>query len=166
MAAASTYTPIATTTLGSATASVTFSSISGAYTDLVLVTSINASTAEAQLQVGNGSIDTGANYSRTFLVGDGSSATSGRSSNLNQLFGIATTAASTFAAGIIQFMNYSNTTTYKTLLLRSNNASAATVATAGLWRSTSAIDTVKVLAASGQTLSTGSTFTLYGIAAA
>jgi hypothetical protein len=34
---ASTYEPIATTTLGTATASVTFSSISGAYTDLVLV---------------------------------------------------------------------------------------------------------------------------------
>jgi hypothetical protein len=33
---ASTYTPIATTTLGSAAASYTFSSISGTYTDLVL----------------------------------------------------------------------------------------------------------------------------------
>jgi hypothetical protein len=32
-----TYEPIATTTLGSAAASVTFSSISGSYTDLVLV---------------------------------------------------------------------------------------------------------------------------------
>jgi hypothetical protein len=31
-----TYSPIATTTLGTAAASVTFSTISGAYTDLVL----------------------------------------------------------------------------------------------------------------------------------
>ena len=37
MAAGSTYTPIATTTLGSAQADVTFSSISGSYTDLVLI---------------------------------------------------------------------------------------------------------------------------------
>jgi hypothetical protein len=36
MAAGNTYTPLATQTLGSAAASVTFSSISGAYTDLVV----------------------------------------------------------------------------------------------------------------------------------
>jgi hypothetical protein len=34
---AKTYEPIATTTLGTAAATVTFSSISGTYTDLVLV---------------------------------------------------------------------------------------------------------------------------------
>ena len=34
---ASTYEKIATTTLGSATASYTFSSISGTYTDLILI---------------------------------------------------------------------------------------------------------------------------------
>ena len=37
MAAGNTYVALATQTLGSATATVTFSSISGAYTDLVLV---------------------------------------------------------------------------------------------------------------------------------
>jgi hypothetical protein len=39
-----TYEPIATTTLGTAAASVTFSSISGAYTDLVLVCNGNKSS--------------------------------------------------------------------------------------------------------------------------
>ena len=34
---AATYTPIATTTLGSAQSSYTFSSISSAYTDLILI---------------------------------------------------------------------------------------------------------------------------------
>ena len=37
MAAGSTYTPLATNTLSSSSASITFSSISGSYTDLVLV---------------------------------------------------------------------------------------------------------------------------------
>jgi hypothetical protein len=63
-------------------------------------------------------------------------------------------------------MNYSNTTTYKTVLLRSNNASAITVATVGLWRSTSAINTIKIYADGAAVFSVGSTFTLYGIKAA
>ena len=41
MAAGATYEPIATNTLGSAAASVTFSGISGSYTDLILITSTN-----------------------------------------------------------------------------------------------------------------------------
>jgi hypothetical protein len=61
----STEVAIATTTLGSSTATITFSSISSAYTDLVLVTQnyMNGSQANLFIQVGNGSIDTGANYS-------------------------------------------------------------------------------------------------------
>jgi len=167
MPAGNTYESIATTTLGSATASVTFSSIPSTYTDLVLVTSINEpTTGTVLIQVGNGSVDTGANYSRTYLYGESSTAASGRSSNISALYGIASTAASTFAAGIIQFMNYSNTTTNKTILLKSNNASAVVVATVGLWRSTSAINTIKVFADGANTFSSGSTFSLYGIKAA
>jgi hypothetical protein len=44
MAAGNTYTPIVTNTLSSATSSVTFSSISGSYTDLVLVIAYKAAT--------------------------------------------------------------------------------------------------------------------------
>ena len=81
MAAGSTYTPIATNTLGSAQASVTFSSISGSYTDLVLI--INAGTSDASEQDClirvNG--DTGSNYSATYMYGTGSSAASGRNAN-------------------------------------------------------------------------------------
>jgi len=75
----STYTPIATTTLGSAASSVTFSSISGAYTDLVLVgAGTLASNLYLNVKFNN---DTGSNYSRTELYGDGSSAASYRESN-------------------------------------------------------------------------------------
>jgi len=167
MAAGNTYTQIASTTLGSASASVTFSSIAGTYTDLVLVTSINEpSTGTVFIQVGNGSVDTAANYSRTFIYGDGSSAVSSRSSNLNQLYGIAAQTTSNFAVGITQFMNYSNTTTNKTILFRSNNASAVTVASVGLWRSTSAINTIKIYADGAAVFTAGSTFNLYSITAA
>ena len=54
-----TYEPIATTTLGSAAASVTFSSISGSYTDLVLIVVPKATTGDyIRCRVGNGSVDT------------------------------------------------------------------------------------------------------------
>jgi hypothetical protein len=171
MAAGPTYEPIATQTLGSAAASVTFSSISGSYTDLVLIENGGNSTAGQAFifQVGNGSIDTGSNYSYTILNGTGSAATSYRySSQTSGIFAWSGPPTSIGDIGIAQFMNYSNTTTYKTVLVRYSSASgtnAGTDAMVSLWRSTSAINTIKVSSISGNILA-GSTFTLYGIKAA
>jgi hypothetical protein len=158
-----TYEKIATTTLGSATASYTFSSISSSYTDLVLVLVGSVSSGSYSVQVGNGSADTGTNYSRTFIYGDGSVAGSGRSTGASSVFFTAGT--SSFQTTIINFMNYSNTSTYKTLLARGNDTAASTAAITGLWQSTSAINTVKILGFGGNNLDAGSTFTLYGIKA-
>jgi hypothetical protein len=83
MAAGSTYTPIATTTLGSSTSSYTFSSIPQTYTDLVLIVSGYGAASDGNsivCRVGNGTVDSGTNYSTTRLSGSGSSASSGRSS--------------------------------------------------------------------------------------
>jgi hypothetical protein len=60
-------------------------------------------------------------------------------------------------------MNYSNSTTYKTILGRSNAATSGTSAAVGLWRSTSAINSIEIGTVS---FTAGSTFSLYGIAAA
>jgi hypothetical protein len=43
-----TYEPIATTTLGSATSTVTFSSISGSYTDLVAVFEVTLTSGKCR----------------------------------------------------------------------------------------------------------------------
>ena len=165
MAAGSTYTPIATYTVPSAAANYTFSSISGSYTDLVLIINGGASTnADAQIQF-NG--DTGSNYSVTVLRGDGTTVNSTRSSAATywrvDSYGYLSTANSTI--DIVQIMNYSNTTTYKTGLSRANNAGAGVDATVGLWRNTAAITSIKLFTDTG-TFNTGTTFTLYGIAAA
>ena len=65
-------------------------------------------------------------------------------------------------------MNYSNTTTNKTVLARGNNASDAsypgTEAFVGLWRSTAAINRID-FSSNSKTWNAG-TFTLYGIKAA
>lgn len=167
MAAGNTYTPIATNTLSSAAATVTFSSISGAYTDLVLViVPANSAGSTVRVQL-NG--DTGSNYSNTFLKGNGTSATSARSTSQTYLT-LGDDAAPTRVLGecvwICNIMNYSNATTNKTVLTRANVASVAVEAVVGLWRSTAAINQVSVQQGGAVTFSTGSTFTLYGILAA
>jgi len=168
MAAGSTYTPIATTTLGSAASTVSLTSISGSYTDLVLVVSARMTggggASAVQLQF-NG--DTGSNYSITTLNGDGSSATSSRASSQTSLsMGLATDASGQQATSIFQIQNYSNATTYKTVLSRANIAGDRVRAQVGLWRNTQAIDSILILNNGGTTFVAGSTFTLYGIQAA
>ena len=170
MPAGSTYTPIATTTLGSAAASYTFSSISGSYTDLVLVCQVQQVTdgEDFAVQV-NG--DTGTNYSRTYICGDGSTAHSGRSTSATSIFldhHATPPTSSSFSVNILNFQNYSNTTTYKTIVARSNSLSTygGSVGVVGLWRSTSAITSITVFCTNSSNLKTGSMFTLYGIASA
>ena len=160
---ASTYEPIATTTLVSNASDITFSTIPSTYTDLVLVVNGHLTVDDNVFLQFNG--DTGSNYSFTILRGDGSSATSTRSSNVAQMYlgGILTTATGNTISSI---QNYSNSTTYKTVLTRTNGVtSGATQARVGLWRSTSAITSVKVGALSGNFVA-GATFTIYGIKSA
>jgi hypothetical protein len=156
MAGGSTYQAIATTTLGSAAASYTFSSIPSIYTDLILVLSVDGG---GNIRVGNGSVDSGTNYSDTSLFADGTSAGSLRRTGRDHFDDM----IQRFST--IHFQNYSNTTTYKTVLARQNNAGAEIDAVVGLWRSTSAINTIYIYAG-GANFAAGSTFTIYGIKAA
>jgi len=168
MAAGSTYTPIATTTLGSNQSSVTFSSISGSYTDLVLIVSANQTPAlNTQYIRFNG--DTATNYSYTVLTGNGTSAISARGTTQDAwysgYYGVPPTTG--FGTEIYNFQNYANTTTYKTGLSRTGRASGGTDAMVGLWRNTAAITSITYgITGISAFLTSGSTFTLYGITAA
>jgi hypothetical protein len=172
MAAGSTYTPIATTTLGSAQASYTFSSIPQTYTDLVLVASAKSGlTTTTQVKLTFNS-DTATNYSWTRLLGDGSAASSARGTTQAyvEVGYIAGNSGSVQPdMFILQIQNYANSTTYKTLLSRwssMNAANAYVAAVVGLWRKTPEAITSITLAPDSTNFQTGSTFTLYGIAAA
>ncbi len=158
----STYEPIATTTLVSNASDITFTSISSTYTDLVLVISGRQTVDDNVFLQFNG--DTGSNYSVTILYGTGSTVVATRLSNANyiRLGGIFT--ADTGNA-IYSIQNYSNNTTFKTILGRTNAAGNLVQTRVGLWRNTSIITSVKVASESGN-FATGSTFTLYGIKAA
>lgn len=176
MPAGNTYEAIATTTVsGTSTTSVTFSSISSAYTDLYIVGQCGISNNDyLTFRVGNNSVDTGSNYSYTWLEGYSGTASSGRSTS-NPKFYIGNNASimnnSLDYSFYINIMNYSNTTTNKTVLNRiaSNNSSfPGATASVGLWRSTSAINIVTIApdTSDGRYFIAGSTFSLYGIKAA
>ena len=159
---AATYTPIASITLGADTATVNFTSIPQTYTDLILVTNAGHSTTANFLIRLNS--DTGSNYSVTRLSGNGSAASSARTTSATS-FGMTgqsyIDSAITFNS-IVHFQNYSNTTTNKTILGKQNLAAGGVDLVAGLYRSTSAVTSINLLLSTG-TYDSGSTFNLYGI---
>jgi len=168
MSAGSTYEPIATQTLSSNAASVTFSSITQTYTDLVVVLSNAGATSAAQPAFRfNG--DTAANYSVTNLSGDGSSVISFRASGATYIqFGYNDylSTANNYI-GIFNIMNYANTNTYKTSITHGSNASVGVGENVGLWRSTAAITSIAISPLFGAiNFLSGTTATLYGIKAA
>ena len=157
-----TYEPIATTTLGSAAASITFSSITSAYTDLRIVLRHQLITSDGFVYFTfNG--DTGTNYSYTQLRGDGASATSSRNTNVTALQRIYSYIAQP-AMSLIDIFSYTGSTN-KTVLYTSEadqNGSGNVLRLVGLWRSTSAITSITLTGINGN-LATGTTATLYGI---
>ena len=169
MAAGNTYVALATQTISSSTGTVSFTSIPSTYTDLVLVVG-----DLLQVAGGNGlrmrfNNDTGTNYSTTQLMGNGTTATSTRETSASSTYaGGATYSTTNPGNAIAHIMNYANTTTYKTVINRGNQASADVLTQVGLWRSTSAINRLDVAlggAFPSNNIASG-TFTLYGILAA
>jgi len=169
MAAGTTYERIATTTLSSNTSSVSFTSISGSYTDLVLVFAYKSNTTNyPTLKLTFNGSSTG--YSGTQLSGNGSSAASYRNTSagfisIARAVGTPSTVGGT-ATIIVNLIDYSNTTTYKTVLARASAAETGTEADVGLWQSTSAINQIDITTATTNDFASGSVITLYGIASA
>ena len=159
-----TYEKIATTTLGSANATVTFSSIPATYTDLVLVSNPKMTTSSTYF-ITTFNSDTATNYSQTRMSGNGTTAASARDTSVSGIDMEFQNNDTDTGTSIMQIQNYSNTTTYKTALIRDNFAAYGVFARVALWRSTAAISTI-TLTMSSSTFAAGSQFTIYGIKAA
>jgi hypothetical protein len=171
-----TYVPIASTTIsGSSTTSVNFGSISSSYTDLVFVVSTRDNRPSS---VDDGlsfriNADTGSNYSETYVYGTGSTTASNRSTsitfgNVRYIPG-STATTGDISTTVINLMNYSNTTTNKTIVSKSGSGSSTICINVHLWRSSTAINQITFYGGSpttGYVFTSGSTFTLYGIQAA
>jgi hypothetical protein len=168
----STYTPIASQTLGSAAASVTFSSIPQGYTDLVLVSRMGNSNAAtgfgSGLTLNNDAVATG-KLSFTILYGNGSAAgsfrwTTSTSGNVTVPLGIEGTTLNAGGMSVMQLMNYSNSTTFKTILTRGGAAGSDTLTYVSLWQDTSPINKITIYPNDAtNTILSGSTFSIYGI---
>ena len=160
---ATTYEPIATTTLSSAAASIDFTSISGSYTDLRVVL-VAASDAGASIYCRYNS-DTGTNYSSTRLTGNGTAAASASQSNTAvPNSGRMPVSSTIFGLTTIDIFSYAGST-YKTSLIASSsdqNGSGEEFLNVNLWRSTSAITAVNLVPSSGNFV-IGTKATLYGI---
>jgi hypothetical protein len=158
-----TYTPLQSITLNDISSSITFSNIDQSYTDLVVVVTASITTGTQNLNLRFNGDSTSGLYSAVWLTGDGGSASSSRQSSVNSAFltyyGYLST---TLGSHKININNYSNTTTNKAFIARTDNASNGLTATIGLWRNSSAITSI-TLFPSASTFAAGSTFDLYGI---
>lgn len=166
-------TQIAQTILGSAQATVTFSSISGSYTQLMLTVMGRSSTSadnDGALIQFNG--DTGNDYDYQDLVALNGSSSSSGSSSQSSIAAISLTAASapsgTVGSFTVMIPSYSGTTFYKTGSSFGGTTTSAITANYIQsfwfdWHSTSAITSIKLFLSSGANFTAGSAFTLYGV---
>ena len=163
------YESIATTTLSTSASSITFSSIPSTYTHLQIRALIRLTTGIDSL-CGQFNSDTATNYSYHRLAGNGSSANSSNGINISSFY-LATdsgfpAAANTFGVLILDILDYANTNKYKTTRSLGGfdaNGSGGIELDSGLWRSTSAINTIKLFSYSGYSFTQYSSFALYGI---
>lgn len=160
-AGVSAWTPLANTTLGANASSVTFSSISSAYRDLVVV--IQGSTTSGQnIFVRFNGDSTATNYNIVSLAGLGSSTGSSQTANANYLnyWSNFDTSQGNLIANV---MDYVATDKQKTFLSRQNTAAVGVEAILGRWANTSAITSVMLLASTN--FASGTSFALYGVSA-
>jgi len=163
--ASNSYESIATTTVSSATASVTFSSIAASYQHLeVRFIARAAGSTRLRMQMNT---DTATNYSTHLLVGDGSAAASIGAATQDKIAISAAVSgtASVFAGGVVSVLDYANTNKYKTVRTLSgidNNGSGEVALNSGSWRNTAAVTSLTFFFDSGN-IEQYSSFALYGI---
>ena len=165
-AAATSYESIATQSVGAGGASsITFSSIPSTYKHLqIRFIANNASQQDIYVRFNS---DTGSNYWRHYLYGNGTTAVAAADAAANDKLslGFTSTSASIFGNGIMDILDYTNTSKNKTtrsLCGYDANGSGYVVLFSGLWSSTAAINSITAFPTSGN-FNQYSQFALYGI---
>jgi hypothetical protein len=156
------YVALATTTLGSSASSVTFSSIPATYRDLIVVVAGTLTTSVAGIEIQLNADTTASNYNHVYMLGRGSGSGEADAANNNLAFFM----QSAQSVSILQFMDYSATDKHKTYLSRANPSANYTVALAGRWANTAAVNAIKLLDTAGSaSFASGTVISLYGVAA-
>jgi hypothetical protein len=166
------YESIATVTVGSGgVSSLSFASIPSTFKHLQLRSIQRNTTGGTGIQIGlvTFNSDTGSNYARHNLVGNGSSASASAATSTTAVWaGVQPQAgelANSFGASVVDILDYANTNKYKTTRTLEGfdlNGSGEVNFRSGLWQSTAAINEIRVTASSGN-IAQYSVFALYGI---
>jgi len=164
---ATTYEKIATTTLGSANNTISFTSIGSGYTDLRIAFTMNGQSVASGVPILQYNSDTSSVYSLTRLAGQGTVAATTPDTGATSISLASYTAPQTSTPTFITIDIFSYAgSTFKTNLITFNNdynGSGSVEYAVGLWRSTSAITSIQLKAAGSNTFNIGTTATLYGI---
>lgn len=160
-----TYEPIEAKTLSSTTSSVTFSSIPQTYTDLVLVvTGVTDHTNQGARGYIRFNGDTAQNYGGLYLQWS-NTAQVGGSDTTETYIAYGRLGNSGISTAEINIMNYTNTSTFKSCVTRQSSTDADHARlTFNVWRSTSAINSITLVADDNYV--SGTTMNLWGIKAA
>ena len=164
---ATTYDKIATTTLGSSSSTITFSSIAASWTDLRLILVAGGTSSDAlRIRYNN---DSATNYSSTQLYGTGAAVNTSNAVSVNGInpfysFGFLSSTLPSLL--IFDIFSYAGSTRKTCLIQTSNdrNGAGTSQALVGLWSNTAAITRVDLVADTAFTI--GTIATLYGIKAA
>ena len=162
-----TYQLIETKTLGTAAASIEFTSIPQDGTDLLILTSLRSSDTGAYVNINIGFNSSTTGFSARWLYGLGSGGV-GSATSIARYAGEVNTAndtSNTFSNGSIYIPNYAGSTdkSISSDSVRETNASANAMAIgAGLWSNTAAITSIQLDCSAGNYVA-GSTISLYKI---
>ncbi len=164
------FVSIATVTVGTAQSTITFSSIPQVYKHLQIrfMNPAGATSGDISAQF-NG--DTGGNYRRHYLGGDGGGSTfSGASgaSSTNVSIGYGANTSGTYpSVGIVDILDYTNTNKYKVTRALTgqdvNGTGGYNFYFSGLWINTSAITSISIFNSGSNNFVTNTKVALYGI---
>jgi hypothetical protein len=168
------YDSIATVSVGAGGSStISFTSIPGTYRHLQIRYTARSSAASAILNLNmTHNSDTGANYAWHRVFGNGLSASAGGSASqsleiIAQTSG-ASVSANIFGTGVIDILDYANTSKYKTSRTlggiedNSGTTNSSIQLFSGLWQNTAAVSTIAFTLNSGD-FAQYSQFALYGV---
>jgi hypothetical protein len=163
------YDALASVSLSTATASITFSGIPTGYKHLQIRGLSNNTVSSSAFIYAAFNTDTSTNYNWHQLSGDGSAASASNSASfpgavINNM-GLGTNNTAIFGAAIIDILDYTSTTKNKTVRSLSGfdgNGSGVVCINSNLWRNTTAITSITMTYAGGN-FAQHSQFALYGV---
>ena len=166
------YESIATVTVSSPVSSISFTSIPSTYKHLQIRSIARGTVAQAEMQTFyQFNSDTGSNYAYHLLRGNGSATFSDQLNSTTAAsaqirYSAASATSGIFGVGVTDILDYSNTTTNKTVRNLGGvdaNGSGQVYFTSGLWQSTTAITSIYIGINDGGNFAQYTQFALYGI---